>query len=110
VTQSGAGWTSTSLQRATPRLGSGSIDMGARRYGPDTGRFLQRDFLSGALGDLALALDPLPQGRYTLAGANPVSFMDWDGHIVLMGTCEAADELLITGQELALSTNQAPSI
>jgi hypothetical protein len=39
--------------------------MGARRYGPDTGRFLQRNFLSGALGDLALALDPLAQGRYT---------------------------------------------
>ena len=64
----------------------------------------------GALGDLALALDPLAQGRYTLAGGNPVSFMDWDGHIVLMGTCEAADELLIIGLELVLSTYPAPSI
>jgi hypothetical protein len=36
--------------------------------------------------------------------------MDWDGHIVLMGTCEAADELLIIVLELALSTNAAPSI
>jgi RHS repeat-associated protein len=60
--------------------GSGSIDMGARRYGPDTGRFLQRDFLAGALGDLGLSLDPLTQGRYNYAGGNPISFVEWDGH------------------------------
>lgn len=61
--------------------GSGSIDMGARRYGPDTGRFLQRDFLSSALGDLGLSLDPLTQGRYNFAGGNPISFVEWDGHV-----------------------------
>lgn len=64
--------------------GSGSIDMGARRYGPDTSRFLQRDYLTAALGDLSLALDPLTQGRYSFAGGNPVSFVEWDGHVFLI--------------------------
>jgi RHS repeat-associated protein len=55
--------------------------MGARRFGPDTGRFLQQDQLEGALGDLGLAADPLTQNRYALAGGNPVSYVEWDGHI-----------------------------
>ena len=62
--------------------GSGSIDMGARRFGPDTARFLQRDVFNGALADLGLALDPLTQNRYALAGGNPISFVEWDGHVV----------------------------
>ena len=64
--------------------GSGSIDMGARRFGPDTARFLQRDFFNGATADLGLALDPLTQNRYALASGNPISFMEWDGHIFLV--------------------------
>ncbi len=61
--------------------GSGTIDMGSRRFGPDTGRFLQQDVLSGALGDLGLGLDPLTQNRYSLAGGNPLSFVEVDGHM-----------------------------
>jgi RHS repeat-associated protein len=64
--------------------GSGSIDMGARRFGPDTARFLQRDFFNGAVADLGLALDPLTQNRYALASGNPISFVEWDGHIALL--------------------------
>ncbi len=63
--------------------GSGSIDMGARRFGPDTARFLQRDVYNGATADLGLALDPLTQNRYALAGGNPISFVEWDGHLVM---------------------------
>ncbi len=63
--------------------GSGSIDMGARRFGPDTARFLQRDVYNGATADLGLALDPLTQNRYALASGNPISFVEWDGHLVL---------------------------
>lgn len=63
--------------------GSGSIDMGARRFGPDTARFLQRDLYNGATADLGLALDPLTQNRYALASGNPISFVEWDGHRVL---------------------------
>jgi RHS repeat-associated protein len=61
--------------------GSGTVDMGARRFGPDTARFLQQDLLFGALADLNLSIDPLTQNRYALAGGNPVSFIEWDGHI-----------------------------
>jgi RHS repeat-associated protein len=60
-----------------------SYDMGARRYGPDTGRFLRPDAYSTALGDLDLALDPLTQNRYALAGGNPISYVETDGHAVI---------------------------
>ena len=59
-----------------------SLDMGARRYGVDTGRFLQQDMYASALGDLGLALDPLSQNNYALAGGNPISFVEVDGHMV----------------------------
>jgi len=64
--------------------GSGTLDMGARRFGPDVGRFLQQDQFSGALSDMALSFDPLTQNRYALAGGNPLSFIEWDGHMVMM--------------------------
>src|SRR5947207_9023349 len=54
--------------------------MGARRFGPDTGRFLQQDRYQGALSDLGLGLDPLTQNRYSLAGGNPVGYIERDGH------------------------------
>ncbi|MFI6259039.1 DNRLRE domain-containing protein [Micromonospora zamorensis] len=64
--------------------GSASYDMGARRFGPDVGRFLQEDMFSNSLSDLGLALDPLTQNRYALAGGNPISFMEYDGHVPLL--------------------------
>ncbi|WP_185749187.1 Ig-like domain-containing protein [Humibacillus xanthopallidus] len=65
---------------ATASSASSSLDMGARRYAADTGRFLQEDMYASALGDLGLALDPLSQNRYALAGGNPISFVEVDGH------------------------------
>ncbi len=62
--------------------GSQTIDMGARRFSPDTSRFLQADLYRGALSDLSLSTDPLTQNRYALAGGNPVSFVEADGHAV----------------------------
>jgi hypothetical protein len=56
--------------------------MGARRFAPDLGAFLQQDQFSGALADLGLATDPLTQNRYALAGGNPISYVEWDGHAV----------------------------
>lgn len=50
---------------------SGTLDMGARRFGPDTTRFLQPDALSHAVADVALSADPLTANRYALAGGNP---------------------------------------
>jgi hypothetical protein len=56
--------------------------MGARRFAPNVGRFLQVDVFNGALADLSLSADPLTANRYGLAGGNPLSFIEWDGHSV----------------------------
>ncbi len=73
---------SGTVPSTTPAVASGAAgyDMGARRYGPDLGAFLQQDQYNGALADLGLALDPLTQNRYALAGGNPISYVEWDGH------------------------------
>ena len=60
-----------------------AMDMGARRYGPDLGQFLQEDMFQSSLGDLGLSTDPLSQNRYALAGGNPVSNIEIDGHMAL---------------------------
>ena len=53
--------------------------MGARRYLPTTGRFLQVDYYNGALANLGLSLSPLSNNRYALAGGNPVNYVELDG-------------------------------
>jgi RHS repeat-associated protein len=58
-----------------------SLDMGARRFSPDVARFLQVDYFNGALADVSLSSDPLTSNRYALAGGNPLSFIEWDGHM-----------------------------
>ncbi|HZO70338.1 MAG TPA: Ig-like domain-containing protein [Kribbellaceae bacterium] len=68
---------------ATATKSAASMDLGARRYGIDTGRFLQEDMYTSALGDLGLTLDPLSGNRYSLAGGNPVSFVEYDGHMLI---------------------------
>ena len=60
--------------------GSGSSEMGARRYSTGLGRFLQFDFYSGAEADLGLSLDPLNMNRYVFAAGNPIGFLDIDGN------------------------------
>jgi RHS repeat-associated protein len=79
------------MRYAARRADSGSVasataqpqyDMGTRRFGPDIGRFLQQDAFAGALGDLGLSLDPLTQNRYALAGGNPISYVEIDGHML----------------------------
>jgi RHS repeat-associated protein len=60
--------------------GSQTLDMGARRFDPTTQRFLQMDQYQGALANLTLSADPLTQNRYNLAGSNPLSAVEYDGH------------------------------
>jgi len=60
--------------------GSGTLDMGARRFSPKENHFLQEDRYAGALANLDLSLDPLTQNRYALAGGNPANFVEVDGH------------------------------
>ena len=62
---------------------SATLDMGARRYTPTTGRFLQADYYNGALANLGLSLNPLSNNRYALAGGNPVNYVEIDGHYVI---------------------------
>ncbi|HYZ75915.1 MAG TPA: RHS repeat-associated core domain-containing protein [Gaiellaceae bacterium] len=62
--------------------GSATVDMGSRRFGPDTAHFFQNDLFGDALDDLDLSVDPLTDNRYALAGGNPVSFVEVDGHMV----------------------------
>jgi RHS repeat-associated protein len=70
--------------------GNGTLDMGARRYGPNIASFLQQDMFEDALGDLELSQDPLTANRYSLAGGNPVSFIETDGHIPAFDSPTAA--------------------
>ncbi len=54
--------------------------MGASRYSPSAGRWLQQDMYYGALDDLGLSQDPLTANRYAFLGANPVNYVEFDGH------------------------------
>jgi hypothetical protein len=74
--------TAASTTPAGP-AGSAQYDMGARRFGPDISKFLQQDMFYTALGDLGLALDPLTQNTYALAGGNPISYLEYDGHMLI---------------------------
>jgi RHS repeat-associated protein len=62
--------------------GSNTVDMGARRWGPQTMHFLEEDQFAGSLDDLSLSTDPLNDNRYDLAGGNPINFVETDGHRV----------------------------
>ncbi|MEU7804519.1 LamG-like jellyroll fold domain-containing protein [Micromonospora arborensis] len=53
---------------------TGQVDMGARWYNPGTGGFASRDDLDYSGGDSVLA------NRYTYGAANPLGFVDEDGH------------------------------
>ncbi|MCA1572641.1 MAG: hypothetical protein LC798_20560, partial [Chloroflexi bacterium] len=48
-----------------------SLDMGARVFDSSTTRFLQRDYLLGALDDMSLSTDPINGTRYALGAGNP---------------------------------------
>jgi RHS repeat-associated protein len=76
--------------------GSGTYDMGARRYSAATGRFLQVDLYYSALDNLGLSEDPLTQNRYALAGANPINFVEVDGHFSIR-VCSLIPKTKLTG-------------
>jgi hypothetical protein len=54
--------------------------MGARQFGPDIAHFLTPDFFYGSLSNLSLSTDPLTGNRYDMAGGNPISFNEGNGH------------------------------
>ena len=67
-----------SSKRTDP--GTDTLDMGARRFSPSTGGFLQADQYGDALANLGLSSDPLTANRYSLAAGNPIRFVETDGH------------------------------
>ncbi|WP_081686060.1 DNRLRE domain-containing protein [Candidatus Solirubrobacter pratensis] len=71
--------------------GSGLLDMGARQFSPDLRQFAQRDMYEDPLGQLDLTSDPLTANPYSLAGGNPISFVEDDGHMPIFdGDVKAA--------------------
>jgi RHS repeat-associated protein len=58
-----------------------TYDMQARDYRPSVGRFLQADRYEQAQSDLSLVADPLSQNRYDFVGNDPVTNVEFDGHI-----------------------------
>ena len=95
---------------ATSPAGTATLDMGARRFGPNTGRFQQPDVYFGALSNLGLSTDPLTQNRYSLAGANPVSFMELDGHLTIPdGSGGSAEAPSVIGAAAAPQPYQEPA-
>ncbi len=60
---------------------TGGYDMGFRDYSPGLNRFLTRDSYTGALADLNLGTDPYTGNRYALAGGNPITGVELDGHL-----------------------------
>jgi RHS repeat-associated protein len=63
--------------------GSSTLDMGVRRYNNDIGRFLGQDTLTGSGENLDLANEAPLQNRYAFAAANPIVFIETDGHAAL---------------------------
>ena len=66
---------------------SATLDMGARRYSTDVGRFIHPDEFEISTTDAALAQDPLLQNRYAFAGGNPVGLVEVDGHVATRDEC-----------------------
>ncbi|WP_291414528.1 RHS repeat-associated core domain-containing protein [Actinophytocola sp.] len=62
---------------------SGSYDMGFRDYNPAINRFTVRDTYNGALADMNLGTNPWTGNRYTMAGGNPITGIEIDGHCPL---------------------------
>ncbi|WP_370353586.1 RHS repeat-associated core domain-containing protein [Kribbella sp. VKM Ac-2571] len=58
-----------------------TYDMGFREYNPGLNRFLTRDMFDGALTDLGLGTDPWNANRYMFGGGNPISRVEYGGHL-----------------------------
>lgn len=61
-------------------------DMQARQYQPEIARFLTIDQFELGAGDQALQADPLTQHRYAFLAGNPTSRIEYDGHMIPLGS------------------------
>ena len=60
-----------------------AYDMGARTYYPGIGRWFQQDHYPDALDNLGLSTDPLTANRYSFTAANPINYVELDGHVAV---------------------------
>ncbi|MFC4856933.1 RHS repeat-associated core domain-containing protein, partial [Actinophytocola glycyrrhizae] len=87
---------------------SGGYDMGFRDYQPGINRFTVRDTYNGALADVNLGTNTWTGNRYSLAGGNPITGIEIDGHIAYLGgntsvsipRAAASDAAIATAQNL----------
>ena len=90
--------------------GTGSYNMGARYFGTDISHFLTPDLFKGAFQNLGLSLNPLSSNRYGLAGGNPTSYVEWDGHMVLFdGGMAQSEDTPYTGPPASDQANSSGS-
>jgi RHS repeat-associated protein len=86
LTKTASGFTPNSnLYRYTGKRfdpAANAYDMGARTYMPGLGRWFQQDRYPDGLDNLALSTDPLTQNRYAFTAANPINYVELDGHRV----------------------------
>jgi RHS repeat-associated protein len=84
LTKTASGFTPNSnLYRYTGKRfdpAANAYDMGARTYMPGLGRWFQQDRYPDGLDNLALSTDPLTQNRYAFTAANPINYVELDGH------------------------------
>jgi RHS repeat-associated protein len=95
--------------RASYQQGNGTLDMGARRFAPYTTHFLQQDYLDDAFGDLGLSADPVNANRYSLAGGNPVTYSETDGHLATTGGYQSKTAQVQGGDVLNRETGEVTS-
>ena len=84
LTKTAGGFTpSTNLYRYSGKRfdpAAKAYDMGARHYFPSQARWFQQDLYADALDNLGLSTDPLNSNRYLFTGANPINYIELDGH------------------------------
>lgn len=67
--------------------GSSTLDMTARRYSSDIGRFFGEDTDFASEDNLDLTTESTTQNRYAFAAADPVQYIETDGHVFVPGPC-----------------------
>jgi len=88
----------------------GTYDMLARTYRPEIARFLSEDRFEQAGLDLGLQADPLTQNRYVFAGANPVTNVEFDGHIACTATCNPGEHRQEYGGNVSVIGASPPTL
>ncbi|MBO0822839.1 MAG: hypothetical protein J2P27_03145, partial [Actinobacteria bacterium] len=85
---------------------TGQYDMGFRTYDPGLNQFLSRDMYDGALANTGLTTDPFTGSPYAFGQANPITNIEYDGHMLVAppSGCTAGQAQC---RQIAAATNAA---